>query len=533
MCMRTYLADSINKKRLAYFLVLTILVFFTFGKVLGFSFWKDDWGYFWTTANNVPYTVFFLHPGTLLEFFLLIPIFGKNIFLWQLTGLVLKIIASYTVFQLTRSLTKNEKAGYIAGIFIAVTYLGMDAVGWVSAHIMLINSIMLCMSITLFIRCLEQKKKKHGVFFFASSIVFLILDPGRNIILFPLLLVYLFLFCPKILRSGKFVRIAIGVVGVSIIVSAVLLSRPFAVIGLSSLDYLNSTMTSPLRIIGKLYVIQRYFHTFGVMLVGWWYPLTEFDNTLSYSRLTALTGCMLFLGFLSTIYIFLKKRSTPLAIILFCFSILFFSYLPNWLFEPRLIIGGTHRYMTVSMIGFIMLLSYSLSGIRARGIAYFLAGLFIFGNIVSVRKVLDTYEKERSSPMTQRIYQSFDEMMPKHAYPSIILITGDHPIINPGFYFSMPASLAVTGDLHRIDQMPWYIRDFNGSNYEMVVSLLCQKVPSWSVYKRTVTVPQGLAPSQIFHFIVNKSGPVMDESIQTRKMVGVEAEKRGCELSYE
>jgi hypothetical protein len=209
---------------------------------------------------------------------------------------------------------------------------------------------------------------------------------------------------------------------------------------------------------------------------------------------------------------------------------MFITHLPDWLFEPRLIPGGTHRYMVVPGIGFMLCMSYILYRWKYRTTAVFMGILFIVGNSLAIQNMLTRYEKERSDVMTAHILETMSSRISDSDHPIILLITGDHPIINPGMIFSMPASLAVTKNVTTIQKMPWYIHDFTGTNYDIVASLLCEKNPSWNIYKRIVSAESDIRLSQVYHFILHKDNSIENASEYTRKKIFQEAKDRGCQL---
>lgn len=512
-------------RKIVYGLLLGLLVLFTYGKVLDFTFWKDDWGYFWTLINHIPYRVFLLHPGTPLEFLLFIPLFGTNVIWWQAAGLVLKLTSAVAVFSMTDALTNSRRAGYIAGIVTATAVFGMDAVGWTSSHVLMLNVICLCFGFSFFIRALDEqgeKDRKAAVIWFLLA---LFVDPGRNSILFLLVLLYMVLFQKKLPGDKRVNVAAVTLVGLGGIACIVIIVGSLFVTGTPLGNFIIGNIQHPMRLLGKTYVVAKFFHTFGVMAVGWLSRIPEFDNTVEYQRILSRIG-FLFIGLVGFLG-WWKRHTGEGKIVLFCLGWMVLTYVPNWLFEPRLAIGVTHRYMLVSSVGFLILLSYAVSQLKYIWLTILCVIGFSVSNILMSHTVLISYEKERSRETTDAIL-SFMDAHTRKTSPMLVLVTGTHPIIHPALYYSMPAPLGIVEGKKTIKDLPLSIREFTGTNYDEVLSRICTIPVTREAFGRSVSYEQGIRLPDVYHFVITLDGSVIDQSIDTRRLLQAEGEKRGC-----
>src|SRR5260221_9305581 len=179
-----------------FLLLLSILSLFTFWQVLSFDFFQDDYFFLWNALHD-PFVQFinFRHPGTPLEALLLGHLFGQNAFLWELLGIILKIIVVYLTVIFLYKLTNSKVAGFLAGIFSAATIAGMYVVNAFNFHLPALVAIFLLLLLIYLCKSITDNEK-----YFWKFILFLIpailLDPARGLPVI-LLLPYFFILFPQ------------------------------------------------------------------------------------------------------------------------------------------------------------------------------------------------------------------------------------------------------------------------------------------------------------------------------------------------
>lgn len=110
------------RRRFVALIILLALAYLSFGRGLSYAFWEDDWRYLWFALHPLRYPIVaWLHPGTLIEFFLLIRLLGQNAFLWQHVGIILKAAAALGVMDMSAALFGSRAMSWIVGVVFVTT----------------------------------------------------------------------------------------------------------------------------------------------------------------------------------------------------------------------------------------------------------------------------------------------------------------------------------------------------------------------------------------------------------------------------
>lgn len=516
--------------KILYCLLLGFLVWFTYGKVLDFTFWKDDWGYYWSLLHHIPYSAFWLHPGTPLEFLAGIALFGTNTAWWQGVGLLLRFIAAFATASMAYALTKSRRTGMITGILMATTVYGMDAVGWISAHVLLLNIITVCSGFYFFLRREETGSIKDRILMTVFFLAALIIDPGRNCIIIPLIYWYFLVFQKNTLNRMHHTRDMRWLVLCGVAACIAIFFGSLLVTGTAIGTFIGDMIRQPALLLEKRYVAAKFFHAFGVMTVGWLSRIPEFDNTVEYDRILFRIG-MGFLVIAGSLG-FWKRRTFSGAIVLFCLGWMVLAFIPNWLFEPRLTVGVTHRYMSGMSVGFLLLLSYALARLPYRWLIGPAVAGYVFCTILGVHHKLDNYYPQRAKHTTDAILNAISSQVPTLS-SAVIFVTGNHPILYPGLYYSMPLPLSVLRKQDAIEDIPLSFREFTGLNNRELFSRICTPEISRNIFGRTVVYAEGIRISDIYHFVINPDATVTNQTDAMRLMLIKEGDTYGCRFKSE
>jgi len=399
-------------RNLLYIFLVCLSVILSFHGVLSLSFWKDDWGYIYRILLRIPFPIIWLHPATALEFTLLSPLFGFHPFYWHIVGILLKILASFSIGAMVHALTGKEKTGYIAGILSSVTPMAMETVSWPSVHVVLVAMICSSQAVHMCIRYFKTKQNIFRIGVVAFTFFGVISDPSRTILLLPMLFLSA-LFYKQIKYKFSIKQIVTGILifffGLSV---SAYVFREFYIhhtVFIKIIDILQTPYVIPT----KLYVIGNYFQSIMVQFFGWAFWFNETNATVAPNKICAWSGVGICVFFGIYLRHFWKKYTEKMFIILYFCLWTFLFYIPNWLFEPRLVSGVTNHYIGLSSIGIIGIIAYGIGTIEKKytRVLLFLA-VFIL-QYYYVNGELQRNSMERSEMYAKHMLQSVETVLPQ------------------------------------------------------------------------------------------------------------------------
>ncbi len=454
-------------------IVLTILAFAIYSPALQFHFWKDDWHFLWVAIYDpLSSLTQRYHPGTSVEFYLIVRVFGQRVLAWQYTGIILRILASLSLARMTMKITKRVLAGILAGLFYCVTVLGFESVVWASAHIVAIVSIFLCLGMSFWIDYLTKKKKK---FLFLALLFFLfglISDPWRAFPVIFFIHLSLYVCASKKLRlrlqMKMFALYGIGACAGSVVGYVSRKELFYSVIG----NYVREhSLTFPLVFL-KLKIIGHYFNSLGNLIVGWIIPAVHEPLEIShaiYQRTHALVAifCIATVGIISIRLRRTQKNVVSIFVFFTAWILLF--YFPAWMYDPRLITTQVHRYLAMPSIGFIILVAYVISLLSSGWIRFILVILFLIANIYASSQAISQVSFFRSYALNEYIWNTVVRGSSANT-KSILVLQGDEPLKTAIFFYHSAFAFALKANIGHVQNLPLVTEDNN-----QILSLMCAK----------------------------------------------------------
>jgi len=453
-----------------------------------------------------------MHPGSVCIELLKTWIFDTHVFGWQATGLILKICASYVVMGCLRAITQSKKAGMISGIFFAITIIGADAVSWGAAHVGLLDTIFISLSFLFGIQGIQEKRISKYILAGVCVILAFISDAARVAPMCIMGLLYIYWFTPfgthPLLK-----RLTVWIIGVGIIsISIFIFLNKSIFLDAAIVQYVTRYIHDPIRIVGRISLLGRFGNSLVHMAVGWFVPVYEKASTSSPTQWGIVGGWM---GLIAYVYIFWRAIRIPnrtLRMSAFFLTWIVLFYLPNFLVEPRLVYGPTHRFFVLSSIGYIGLLSYWIS--RIPYVWWYVLSIMVYVtfNIRAVHLWLIDERQYRDKKMTEYVYGRLNEVLP-YDRPSIFMITGTHLFVEFGAGYAMHAPLLFYRHVLQTHDTPLYARDI-----EEMYRIFCRR-------KRDKSPTR---VSDIYAWNISSSFILEDQSENIRRMIKVRYEANQC-----
>lgn len=515
----------IVKRKWMYIAVLCALTLASFWRYLGFTFWKDDWFLVWGILYNHPpaFRQFGYRPAAVIEFFWMTKLYGANALPWQAVGLALRVGAALAFSFFSAALTSSSAVGLLSGVLYAGTFIGMDAVGWPSAHGVLTTAIFLLLGLGYFVRYLHGNKDTWlvlGVLYLGIAFV---LDPFR---MFPLFFMIPLLALPLTIsatRQHTFRQIlTIGGVAVA------------AIVVLGCIVFRNGIMASQLFshlarqpdfvvILKKSYVIGNYFNSLANLMFGWLFRFKEDASTGVYNKIIARIGFLVFCIMLGMGYGYRKTKSKQIGMMLFSLLWMFLFYIPNWLFEPRLTMGGTHRYMVLSSFGFILVISYGLVFIRKRTLLVGGSLLFIVCNMLTANYWVNAASAYRARRLVNSLWQTIDRDVSKSKEHLLFVFEGEDPVKTYALALSGSSPFALLRGITTVYDMPIVTGD-----RKLIQQLLCESNVSRDEPGAVVVQKDVVALNHVYAWHVSRNGILTNISFPTRRDLLIRAMDQGC-----
>lgn len=407
--------------------LLTLLALASFWRVLSFDLWIDDWYLLWGSLHNIGATVWYYnHPDLPLQFFFLSRVFGVHAIYWELYGLLLKIIDAFLVGYFLFTLTRSRKTGFLAAIFYASSYVGMETIYSPIMNAAAVVAIPLLLSLCAYIRFVRGNKKELVKSLIFIGIAFL-LDPARVL---PIILIapvlWKLLSKKHILLPKKLVPIMLIALGLAIALFSVWFGifEPGSQIAIA----VKTFPEHPVFILSKLNRVGNFLASIGNLFIGTVYSMQQdAQNTGFYSRFFGVSGVIVFLLGLGSFVLWLKRKASIFGISAFFILWTFLFYLPNWFSEPRAPMAGPQRYLLLSSIGLCCLIAYLISKIRIKWVAIILSVLFIALNVFKAHSILAWQSTYRSTVVVERMWKTVIHDVPQTEQYPVFVLYGQQP----------------------------------------------------------------------------------------------------------
>ncbi len=481
---------GIVKHTFPYGLFLVTIIFlatFSLWKALFFQFWRDDWGDTWGVLYHThefltTWAAPRLHPGSGLEKYVLAQLFQTNPFPWQLTGIILRILSSLSIALMMLGISGSKKISGIAGIFFAPLIIGLESYVWISAHTSGIFIVFFGVGVFFWTYSLRNRKILYSVVAVLTLLISFSVSPARGIamvVLLPLWDVLMLMVTPS-KKLFKYI----------VVRNVIILTLTFFLLHLLNS---NGTFTVPSlgqKMINGLFLDTSFLKTLlsslGNSIIGWLVPIPESGSLTNVSTLSILGG--IFLVFFTAVsgVLFLIKRKTPFAIFFFFSFWMILFYLPNWLFDQTLTVAPSHRYVTISSVGLVAILSYVIGNIKKKWWIV-LAFLFVVLNVLATRRVITEQTTYRSARIVNYLWNKINFDVPKGEKGDIFMYEGGDNIRGSDLDWSFSIPFVLQRKLTQQEDTPIATGD-----RMLIKKLLCEyNVPrpaigTWIIQKKRI-----------------------------------------------
>ncbi|MCL5073871.1 MAG: glycosyltransferase [Actinobacteria bacterium] len=473
---------SIRKPFILLLVALIILISLTtFHEGLGFDLRGEDWYALWFAIQPdlkdvVFQTILFRdHPVLTYQEVLLAPFFKFNPFYWYFFGYICKVIGAFAVGLLVWGITKSKKAAVYSSLIFASSTIGLEAYLMVTVQAPAILLIPICLGLYFWViseRDNSIKKYLISVVFYALAFLG---DPGRGISMIALGVFWDFLKIINDSSKANYVRVVARNLALIIILALLYWS-----VGIGVKQFQNghpSTLVGGLSYIASqpLLALNNFVTAIGNLLIGWFIPIYESDNTtsMSYPHQIPLVSGYLFL-ILAVLLIgkfLLNKDNKFYRISFFFVAWIIVSFFPTWILLQWYIGGSlpgtTGRYLTISSVGFVALLGYGLSKVKARYAIILLIIILLF-NISTANRILNQDWYHRSALVHNVFWDKVERTVPRGQKDTIILFTGGtHLGSELASTYSIP--LGLKRGINITEDLP-----ITTGDRELVKKLLCE-----------------------------------------------------------
>lgn len=466
---------------LVFVLAVVILAFLSLWKATGFHFWRDDWGNLWELTYHPEVSVYFdngvslrRHPGLAVEKVVGNKLFGKDIFSWQVFGVILRILDSLAVALMLFGLTKSKKAAFLGGLFMASAIGGLESVTWISAHTSAILIFFFSLGVFFWARSLDSYPEHQENFIFALLLlsVAVLVTPAAGLFILPMVILWDFLTWLRVKNKIVFWRIIprIGLVTLTILGVVNLLNSRLKMF--SGGDLVNTIRLT----LSNISLLKNYFSSIGNLLTSWFYPTSEPISLSIPTRFNQTFGVLFLFVTLLVVVLFLIKRSRNLQVTVFFSVWMFLFYLPNWLYERTLVIGSSHRYLADSSVALVSLVAVFVYRLKPRFLVL-LSLIFTALNVVAANKVLKSISEYRSYKIVQPIWDQIDKEVTPNQKDMIFMYFGSDLVWATSMNWSSSVPFGIKRGITNANDFPIVAGD-----RQLVAKLLCEN----GVYRPTL-----------------------------------------------
>lgn len=508
-------------KNLIIFILLLFVCLLVYGRILNFYLWADDIYLYWVSKFHPGnYTIYYGHPSTVFEFFIIYNLFGINPFVANSIGLLLRVLAAFAGYLFISKLTNSKLAGLIFSVLFVTSYIGYETTTWESAHNVYIDLILSTLTAYWFLRYLTSKTKGDLVLVLILLTASLLSDPGRDFpligMLILILLVWEYIKVNKnifvIVRSKEFKTIVIGLlITVGIFIIWYLLfgfyfsggfGRPHKRIPLETLEYFFGSIAN---LVYDPIIKTPQRSEYGLTNIGAAYIAASI----------ALPVFWIFV-----VHKLIKTRSKWWASVVILICWMFAFYFPSWINYPRSYVAAVHRYSTMSGFGLVGILSIGITLLSKKNkiLAASLFILILVVNIYTVNYYLGIEEVYRNQKSLEKAWSQMSKSISNSEQKSLIYIQAKKPFATLGVVSSGPGFLSFS----RNQESALYFK--YTANIDRIANELCHQ---------GITNPQLLKAKQMtlaFHgFAVNENGKVTDITKESIKALEtILGEKNAC-----
>lgn len=463
-----------------FLIILVILVsFISFYPAFSFAFIVDDWYQLWGVFYDrsiIDYYILTQHPNSAYEFLALAPIFKFNPFYYQIVGFILKIIASLSVALFVFSITKLKNIATFAGLIFASSVIGIEAFTRISAH----NSVLLIPTLCLGMYLWITATKGKSIYKYLLAVFFIILviieDPGLGIMILPIFFIWNLLGLYQNFNRQELRKF----IAVNLLLLIILISLK---------SYLDPRIANrqgpivehlPFILTNIPYTVSNFLTSIGNLVIGWVIPFKEDMGLITANPISTIFGYLFLLYTIFLGYKFFSKKSEISKILLFLSIWIFLFYFPSWFTQGHYVKGGTisavsNRYLMISSIGFIAMISYLLIFLK-RKYTYIALVVIIVFNLASALRILNEEYKYRSVEIQNKLYGKIDQEFPLgNEKDNLILFLGKNQLSIFGLEWNGFYPLAVKRGITDKKELPTIVN--NLSDAEKIVCINDDALP--------------------------------------------------------
>ncbi|HYK08954.1 MAG TPA: glycosyltransferase [Candidatus Eisenbacteria bacterium] len=505
-------------------LLLILLALASFWQNFSFYFFQDDYQFMWYALYH-PFSFFltFRHPGTPLEAILLTPIFGFHSWLWELTGIGIKVATAYLTGVFIHKITQSKIAGMLTSIFFVVSPAGMYAINAFNYHVPALALLFILLSLISLVTSLQEKKKaiwKFVVFLFAAFF----LDPARVVPIF-FIIPFLLLLFSKSKNSIYVKKFLQKFLLILVVVGAPLFLFWYVVVskgaGTQFEVFLKGMLTNPKVMITKTKDIGNFAATITNLFFDFVYglqPTIPKYETAQYSRTFGILGVGIFASALGSFVYFLKKKKSSFGIISFLIFWTYIFYLPNFLAEPRAPMTSINHYLFISSVGSIGLTAYLLTLLKKKWLLIFLSMCFVVLNIYKANTLLFLQYPYRSTFFIEKAWKTIVQTAPKKEVNDLFYFSGDTQWANYSILAFGPYHYLLSQQNSNISYSPLLITD---ERYAM--SLICAQQKG--------SMQKQIPLSHVYAWNVISPGTLVENSTEQKKRFRKVSEEWNCSIS--
>ncbi|MCX7928150.1 MAG: hypothetical protein N2558_00505 [Patescibacteria group bacterium] len=497
-----------------YAILVILLNILSYGKAIDFDFWRDDWFTIWAGKfqNSLIWESYrnrFLAPYFNWVF---INVIGPDSYLWQFAGLISKIIASFLIGSLGYVLFSYVSVGLFASLIFSSGPYSMESFSWArfNGFILILSLI----SFAFYVVSINGRTKKRLFFFIFSNVfasLLFLFDLWRGIALLFLIPAFEFIVAiskPKPVYKFResLLRIFIFVCLQFFVIKEVIVATS----GKSSMGGKLDTFSIIAKALSEDYYT-RFFITIGNIIRSPFFPVNE-EGGLSAGDNTSLILGFAFVLFLVAISLFfLIKKSLTIGKIALLLWWLVLFYLPNWLYEPMISLGVTHRYVSIGNIGLVLVIGFLLSRMQGNYKLGILS-VFIVFYLLHANKIITTEEKFRSRYVVRAMWGDILKTVPVYSKDVVLSVSGDHALRGYVFDWSGVYPYVYFRGIRSFEEFPVF------ANKETMIRLMCDTnvdVTDW-LYGGTKKSGKIYNPEKIYAWRIDDLGVFRNVTEETR-----------------
>ncbi len=216
-----------NKDEKKFCLIITLFVFFLYGRSLTFSFVTDDWMNIFDNSklyalSNIkdiftkPQLNFgkaiYYRPFDTLYFLFTYKLFGDSAFFYHFLNILLFACFSLLLFKFLVRFTKEKNTAFLVTLLFVSHPLMVEPVCWISARNQIIEGVLFLTSLIFFEKLLQRYKTTDFLIFLLSSLAAMLFH-DTGVMLLPIIMSYSLIFHQhKVLISKNMILFFITVI---------------------------------------------------------------------------------------------------------------------------------------------------------------------------------------------------------------------------------------------------------------------------------------------------------------------------------